>query len=411
MTTGKQTREWDGGPDLGSSNAMSWDPTSRMLATCLGNPPRIRVWNVTTGEETLVLNDSVVGLNRLSWSPDGRRLAFQAEKVQIYDFSTGRSTSLAGSAEQLVWNSDGSQLALVGNGSFTTRFGSRSVDFYDAATGAAIAATERPAFPDPKAMKLESGVEGQNYQIQSIVWNKHGMRAAATAISNPGAPMIVVWDVTTGKPTCTLSQSDNASADQPRVARMVAWSPDSRTLATLSGDSSAPAQISLWDAASGAKNQKIEAGDGNSRGAAALAFSPDGKSLAFAGQALQVWNLLALARPPLTLQQPNPRDPEAEQIFLAFSPDSRSLALLECRKTSGMSKFSKAGMSPPEKNSFAGRAPMNSARFTRRSPGALTANRSPGAVPSRPSGTSRREKRSSRLAGHSSAVMDIQWSR
>ena len=42
------------------------------------------------------------------------------------------------------------------------------------------------AFPDPSAMRtIASGVEGQNYQIQSVVWNEQGMRAAATAMSSP----------------------------------------------------------------------------------------------------------------------------------------------------------------------------------------------------------------------------------
>ena len=75
---------------------------------------------------------------------------------------------------------------------------------------------------------------------------------------------------------------------------MVSWSPDSRSLATLSGDSIADAQISLWDAATGRKTKSIAAGRVNSRGAAALAWSPDGRSLAFAGQSVQVWKL---ARP------------------------------------------------------------------------------------------------------------------
>jgi WD40 repeat protein len=267
VTTGKQTREWDGGPGLGSSNAMAWDSISQKLATCLGNPPRIRIWNVTTGEETLALDDPVLGLHRLNWSPDGRRLAYQADKAQIHDFSTRRTTSLAATAEQLLWNSDGSRLALVGNGSFSTRFGSRSVEFYDAATATAIPGEQRAAFPEPSAMRTASrGVEGQNYEIQSVVWNEHGMRAAATAMAYPGMGIIVVWDVRTGKPLLTLGQIYDAIADRAKVARMVSWAPDSRSLATLSGDSSSDAH-------------------------APIAWSPDGKRLAWGGPKPAVWNV------------------------------------------------------------------------------------------------------------------------
>ncbi len=171
-----------------------------------------------------------------------------------------------------------------------------------------------------------------------------------------------------------------------------------------------PRRLALWDAASGRRTQRIEAGSGNSRGAAALAFSLDGKSLAFAGQSLQVWNLLALAKPPLTLQQPNPRDPAAEQIFLAFSPDSRSLALLVCCKTSGHEQVLKSWDVSTGKEQF---------RWTR--PYELSTLHAP--IAWSPDGKQiawggpkpavwnvASGKEIFPLAGHSSAVMDIKWS-
>jgi WD40 repeat protein len=335
VTSGKQTREWDGGPDLGSSNAMAWDPASEKLATCLGNPPQIRIWNIATGQEALALDRPVLGLNRLTWSPDGRRLAYQVDNVQIYDLTTRRTTEIPGSAEQLVWNSDGSRLALVGNGSFSTRFGSRSVAFFDAATGTAIGGEERAAFPDASAMRaVPGGVEGQNYQIQSVAWSDLGMRAAATAMAYPGAGMIVVWDIKTRKPLLTLGKIYDALADRGKFVRMLSWAPDGRSLATLSGESNSDAQISIWDAATGRKTPTIPAGGVNIRGAAALAWSPDGRSVAFAGQPVKVWKLAQPAQP-LVLRQPVKGGPDTEQAFLAFSADGRSLAALECRHTEG----------------------------------------------------------------------------
>jgi WD40 repeat protein len=335
VTSGKRTREWDGGPGLGSSSAMAWDPTSQKIATCLGNPPQIRIWNVATGQQVLALDQPVLGLNRLTWSPDGRRLAYQVEKAQIYDFATRRTTELPGAAEQLVWNLDGSQLALVGNGSFSSRFGSRSVEFYDADTGTPNGTDARAAFPDIAAMRAVSGgVEGQNYQIKSVVWSDAGMRAAATAMAYPGMGMIVVWDIKTGKPLLTLGQIYDALTDRAKVIRMVSWSPDGRSLATLAGESNSEAQIGIWDAATGRKTQTIPAGGVNIRGAAALTWSPDGRSIAFAGQAVKVWKL-AEPTQPLVLRQPVRGSHDAEQAFVAFSADCRKLAALECRHTEG----------------------------------------------------------------------------
>jgi WD40 repeat protein len=328
--TGRQAREWNGGPNLGSSNAMAWDPTSQKLATCLGNPPRIQIWSVTTGEETLALEDPVLGLRALSWSPDGKRLSYLVDTCKIYDLNTRRSTALAVGGERMVWKPDGSQLAL-----FNPAFGNGEVQFYDAATGQAIPGEHGVVRPDPATIRERTrGVEGYNYHFQSVVWNEHGLQVAADAMAYPGMGMIVVWDVRTGKPLLTLGQIYDPLADRAKVARMVAWAPDGRSLATLAGDHNAQGQIDVWDAATGSKTRSIAAGRVTFRGAAALAWSPDGRSLAFAGESVQVWKL-ALPWLPLTLRHPvkNNRDPD--HTFLAWSPDSRSLAVLDCQDTAG----------------------------------------------------------------------------
>jgi WD40 repeat protein len=289
---------------------------------------------VTTGEEVLNLGDLGFGRSALSWSPDGRRLAYQGESAHIYEFSTKRGTRLNATGEKLVWKPDSSQLALVGNGSFSTRYGSRSVEFFDASNGTAIADQSRAAFPDRAAIRARpGGVEGQNYAIQSVVWGERGLIAAATGVAGPGSPIIVVWDVGTRQPLLTLGPAFEGQDDRPRVARTVAWSPDGRSLATLSEDVTSDAQIDIWDTATGHKNQTIAAGRFHFRGTASLAWSPDGRSLAFGGQPVRVWKL-ALPLLPLTLGQPPKGAPEAE-TFLDWSADSRSLAILECRRTGG----------------------------------------------------------------------------
>jgi WD40 repeat protein len=178
------------------------------------------------------------------------------------------------------------------------------------------------------------GVECHNFAIDSVVWGQRGLIAAAHAVSGPGSPVVVVWDVATGQPLLTLGQVFEAQSDRARFARMVSWAPDGRALATLSGDTTSEAQIDIWDAATGRKNQSIAAGRVNVRGVAALAWSPDGRSMAFAGQPVRVWKL-ALPWLPLTLRQPSGRIPDADLAFLDWSADSRSLALLECRQIQG----------------------------------------------------------------------------
>jgi WD40 repeat protein len=329
-TTGRQIREWEGGPSLGSSNAMAWDPLGEKLATCLGNPPRIRIWSVSTGAETFELEDPVLRLSAMSWSPDGRRLAYLVDGCKVLDLTTKRSIALSDRCDHMVWKPDGSVLAL-----FNPAFGRGDVRFYDPATGQAIPGERGVVRPDPSAIGAQArGSEGYNYHLQSVVWNEHGLQAAADAMAYPGMGMIAVWDVRTGKPLLTLGQIYETVAARVQAARMVAWSPDGRSLATLGAESNADARIDLWDAATGRKTRSIAAGRVDISGAAALAWSPDGGSLAFAAGPVQVWKLAA-AGEPLTLRQPVKNGPEANHTFLSWSADSRSLAVLECRDTGG----------------------------------------------------------------------------
>jgi WD40 repeat protein len=287
---------------------------------------------------------------------------------------------------------------------------SRSVEFYDAATATAVPGEQRDAFPDPAAMRAVSrGVEGQNYQIQSVVWNEQGMRAAATAMAYPGMGMIVVWDVRTGKPLLTLGQIYDALADRAKVARMVSWSPDSRSLATLAGDSNSDAQINVWEAASGRKTQTIAAGRVNFRGAAALAWSPDDRSMAFAGQPVQVWKL-ALPWLPITLRQPPKNGPEADQTFLAWSADSRYLAALQCRQTSGHEQVLRAWDMTTAKELFGWTRPYEFSYLHAPIAWSPDGKRLAWGGPKPAVWNVASGKEDFPLAAHSSAVIDVQWS-
>jgi WD40 repeat protein len=293
---------------------------------------------MTTGAGALAPKDEMVGLHAMSWSPDGKRLAYLIDKWQdysnkwhIYDVSTGQSMPIEGSGERLLWKPDGSQFVLIGRGPF----GKGVVEFYDAATGKLISGERGFAQPDSTGLRLLPGMnELPNLHLQSVSWCEEGLFAAADATPYPGSGLLVVWDVRTGKRLLTLGKNYDALADQVSAARLVAWAPDGQSLATLGAGSNADARIDVWEAASGRKTRSIAAGKVNFHRAAALVWSPDGRSLAFAGEAVQVWKL-ALPWLPLTLRQPVKSGPDAELTFLAWSADSRSLAVLDCRNTPG----------------------------------------------------------------------------
>jgi WD40 repeat protein len=114
----------------------------------------------------------------------------------------------------------------------------------------------------------------------------------------------------------------------------VAWAPDGRSLATLGGDALDDCRIEIWDTSTLKKTQTLTGSRIKFRNTAALAWSPDGHSLACAAREIQVWNLAAPGAP-RSLSQSGRTGDEAEQLFLEWSPDSGSLAALECRQTMG----------------------------------------------------------------------------
>ena len=401
VTTGKQTREWDGGPDLGSSNAMAWDPTGRRLATCLGNPPRIQIWAMTAGAQALAPQDPVLGLRAMSWSPDGRRLAYLIDKWQIFDLTTRRSTSIEGSGQHLVWKPDGSQLAV-----FNGQFANLVVGYYDAATGQAIPGERGFARPDPTALRLPPGTgEPANYRIQSVVWNEQGLFAAADASPYPGSGMLVVWDVRTGKPTLTMGQVYDALADRVRVTRMVAWAPDGRSLAMLRDNG----QIDLWDIATNSKTRTLGGGRIPTGGAAALAWSPDGKRLAFAGETVQLWSL-ALPLVPLTLRKSPKGGSEPNQSFLAWSADSSNLAVLECRHSSAHEAVLTAWDLSTGKERFTWTRPYEFSYLHAPVAWSPDGKRLAWGGPKGAIWNIAESREESPLAGHSTPMVDVEWS-
>ena len=183
-------------------------------------------------------------------------------------------------------------------------------------------------------MGLPAGFQdGYNLRIQSAVWNEQGIRAVGDAMPYPGMGLLVAWDVRTGKPLWKLGEIYNGLTNRPRPARAVAWTRDGLRLASVSGSGIDDVQIDVWEAETGRKTQTLKGDRIGHRDAVALAWSPDGRSLACVAEKTQVWKP-ADSPVPRTLQRAGKPSSEADQVFLAWAADSQSLAVLECRTTS-----------------------------------------------------------------------------
>jgi WD40 repeat protein len=141
--------------------------------------------------------------------------------------------------------------------------------------------------------------------------------AFATASSTPDIAVansdagtsVSLWNAVTGHLAATLSSGTDVAA--------LAFSPNGKTLAV----GSANASTYLWDAAT----RRVVATLSSGADVAALAFSPNGKTLAVGSDnGVQLWDV-ATRQPMTTLL-----DPSAETATaVAFSPDGKTLALAD----------------------------------------------------------------------------------
>jgi WD40 repeat protein len=196
-----------------------WSPDGKRLATASG--PTVQTWDVVSGK----MSHSYPGVfTAWAWSPDNRTLALsQGNKVTFRDVTRGGGPpdfqGLKGAVSLLAWSPDGKDLA---------------------------------CWCDDKTIQL---VDLASANVRQSISNPEHLRPLALAWSPDGKALACLGDAAQDWSKLSVRLYDAATAGHRHTlaarARFLAWSPDSKVLATSDNWKDKPVQ--LWDAVSGKK--------------------------------------------------------------------------------------------------------------------------------------------------------------
>jgi RNA polymerase sigma factor (sigma-70 family) len=292
----------------GWGEAVLFTPNGRQLVAADGGMGA-SVWDADTGRPLRMLSRQ--DLHRaasIALTPDGRTAAVGTGTgvIHLFDFLTGLSVKRLSEQREavisLAFSPDGKLLAAGSDFDYPRRHGEDNpILLWDADTG-----KERRRF------------SGHKDTVHCVAFAPDGK----TLASGGGRydTTLRLWDVATGTQVC---QGTGHGGELWSLA----FSPDGQTIATASMDKT----IRLWDPATGKEKARLT---GHREDVMAVAFSPDGKFLASGSfdRTLRLWDpaagkqLWQVEGDQTGSDSSGPRRLTGGFPALAFSPDGKTLA-------------------------------------------------------------------------------------
>jgi WD40 repeat protein len=257
------------------------------------------------------------GVPALAFSPDGKTLATAGrdDVVRLWAAATGKELAALRHTNRvacLAFSPDSKTLVVGGLGRVKDYYNELGcITLWDVATG-----RQRACLTGYEPLSLGEKVRGTLTGKQRWPLTGHRGIVLAVAVSPDGRTLasggddghIILWDLARGKVRRDL-QGDSGGGD----IRSLAFSPDGRRLAWTGINS-----VMLWDLAGGEEGVLLGRHDG---WANCLAFSPDGRTLASGGWfAVKLWEVSS------GTEKSTLKTPCQQAMCLAFSPDGKTLA-------------------------------------------------------------------------------------
>ena len=267
---------------------------------------------------THVSNADGIDAYALNWSPDSKRLGIGTLRAQSWDATSGKNVVnygpiRSGSIMDVVFSPDGKRVAVTSVGSGVQIYDATSVQIYDATSGQLLmtyAGNSQAGMQTTGVGPLirlnmpTSGGSGSGV----TAWCPDGS-LMATSFFSPGSNYIQVWNTATGK----MLLQYNGHHD---FIQSISWSPDSKYIVSTSVDGS----IQLWSVRTGQKVLDIEE---HARNVITAAFSPDGQRIAYTDN--DAVKIIDAQTGKLLLTHNGPNDRFGLTV-LSWSPDGSSIA-------------------------------------------------------------------------------------
>jgi WD40 repeat protein len=234
-----------------STNMISWDPSGVYLASS-GNDGSIRVWDVANGNNISIYGASgsdgeAEPFEGITWNPGSSQIAtFQGRAILILDPFTSQLIKRVTDAQDrsrittIAWDPSGDLLAA---GTLSDQ-----IKIWNVATGN----LDQPL--------LSFGTT----PVSSIAWSPDGSRIVTGGVDG----ILRVFDAASGQMLASFPGNTQS-------APSIAWSDDGSRIASASWDNA----VRVWDAESGYQLDVFS----NSTSVYAVAWSPDGITLAYGG--------------------------------------------------------------------------------------------------------------------------------
>jgi WD40 repeat protein len=284
-------------------NAIPFSPDGQTLASA-GNDSTVRLWNVSTKQQQLLLKHNCSYVFAVAFSPDGRMLASAGnnKKVWLWDAANGGEQAALQHpnwVRAIAFSPNGKMLASACDDHIVRLWdiaSGRSGSEFKGHTGPVNAIVFSPSSPDGKILATggadktvrlwewghERTFKGHTKEVVAVAFSPDGILLATSSDDKT----VRLWDVATGQCQKVLTVSNETTPLPPppppppyRPPRQpIAFSPDGTLLASGSNDG----MVWLWDVASGQLRLGFRHSDGVTAIAARkelLAYAPADKTV------------------------------------------------------------------------------------------------------------------------------------